>query len=199
MSGLSPRMRGNLIKPLALTARAGSIPTHAGKPIKVTLPYIPRWVYPHACGETPAEVIHRHAFEGLSPRMRGNLPSFFSPPSAVGSIPTHAGKPSIFFQPSFGRRVYPHACGETHNPNWKEFYKGGLSPRMRGNRYQGPPTALRCGSIPTHAGKPAKAERDHLCGRVYPHACGETHGVYRCRCNGQGLSPRMRGNRFILL
>ena len=70
--GLSPRMRGNQVHPLAAGLKDGSIPAHAGEPRG---PYTSRpysRVYPRACGGTGPIEASGNPVSGLSPRMRGN-------------------------------------------------------------------------------------------------------------------------------
>ncbi len=50
--GLSPLMRGNLVRAAQHLAAPGSIPTHAGKPIVASQVANRIRVYPHSCGET---------------------------------------------------------------------------------------------------------------------------------------------------
>ena len=66
---------------------------------------------------------------------------------------------------------------------------------MRGNRLAPAPLVQWHGSIPAHAGQPvsARPRRGRL--RVYPRACGATHGLPDDEREWSGLSPRMRGNR----
>ena len=52
-----------------------SIPAHAGKPFEAAVAWRSRRVYPHACGETRITLDWVRSHQGLSPRMRGNLPS----------------------------------------------------------------------------------------------------------------------------
>ena len=92
--GLSPRMRGNLEDLKQLGRDAGSIPTHAGKPQRRGQDGAGGGVYPHACGETPSPSVRQIPLWGLSPRMRGNRNSEIQPCPRMGSIPTHAGKPT---------------------------------------------------------------------------------------------------------
>ena len=188
-------MRGNLwaISPRARVS--GSIPAHAGKPTdKIICGHI-LTVYPRACGETAGGVLDRGRPGGLSPRMRGNLIQFDLATAGDGSIPAHAGKPN---QPRCAHkplRVYPRACGETLGERVIANFKGGLSPRMRGNPSAYIYRGLPLGSIPAHAGKPITC--GFFCARpgVYPRACGETLRRARLSAPVWGLSPRMRGNR----
>ena len=70
--GLSPRVRGNPLAPPVVASFAGSIPACAGEPRPLRESSINWRVYPRVCGGT----FHRNgrggAFEGLSPRVRGN-------------------------------------------------------------------------------------------------------------------------------
>ena len=77
-SGLSPRVRGNRRRRAADHRRAGSIPACAGEPPPVMALLKMRTVYPRVCGGTRQQMVHDHALEGLSPRVRGN-------PSADGT------------------------------------------------------------------------------------------------------------------
>ena len=174
--GLSPRMRGNHTLSDFVDEGTGSIPAHAGKPYSRRSPSTRSWVYPRACGETAHTLRLLTPPEGLSPRMRGNLP--FEPlrGGRPRSIPAHAGKPRGKRGRIWPTGVYPRACGETnmqkdpHSDHW------GLSPRMRGNLPQNYIDLLVSGSIPAHAGKPKFNLFDPRGKRVYPRACGETCG-----------------------
>ena len=74
-SGLSPRLRGNRVRPRGATAGAGSIPAPAGEPFVWSLAK-PAWsVYPRACGGTNVSDQGNMSVGGLSPRLRGNLDS----------------------------------------------------------------------------------------------------------------------------
>ena len=73
----------------------------------------------------------------------------------------------------------------------------GLSPRVRGNLLNVDDGVVEVGSIPASAGEP-----DVLIGReqlqeVYPRECGGTVGFSATWNTDRGLSPRVRGNRWI--
>ena len=72
MTGLSPRMRGNLGTLFASLARARSIPACAGEPLPGWPPRFHIPVYPRVCGGTLAPSRGNHRRQGLSPRVRGN-------------------------------------------------------------------------------------------------------------------------------
>ncbi len=71
-SGLSPRVRGDLLYQLSNDGPGRSIPACAGEPGPGT-PSLPRSpVYPRVCGGTHRGLTGRHDAIGLSPRVRGN-------------------------------------------------------------------------------------------------------------------------------
>ena len=154
--------------------------------------------------------------QGLSPRVRGNPPYLDMPSLYLRSIPACAGEP-------IGRgihldtdAVYPRVCGGTASCLGCHFGYRGLSPRVRGNRFntQYPKSPQR--SIPACAGEPPLPLMPCPQIRVYPRVCGEPlqqqagqnrHTVYPRVCGGTfnmiwgaagcpGLSPRVRGNRL---
>ena len=91
-------------------------------------------------------------------------------------------------------RVYPRVCGGTPFAGILSWSRGGLSPRVRGNRSRRAYQYVPQGSIPACAGEPC----DHPCNEssspVYPRVCG---GTVRGGCHQRergGLSPRVRGN-----
>ena len=72
LTGLSPRVRGNLRVARNRRLQQGSIPACAGEPC-FRLPPIPdEGVYPRVCGGTDLATPYAPVKEGLSPRVRGN-------------------------------------------------------------------------------------------------------------------------------
>ena len=113
--------------------------------------------------------------QGLSPRVRGNLPGHGNQDDGEGSIPASAGEPWTWRPPPWNRWVYPRECGGTQIPESVRIVDGRSIPASAGE---------------PHAGMSARS----ICW-VYPRECGGTltnpeHG--NCR---KGLSPRVRGNR----
>ena len=51
----------------------------------------------------------------------------------LGSIPAHAGEPSLYRLTNVNSQVYPRACGGTNSWILEIALALGLSPRMRGN------------------------------------------------------------------
>ena len=152
--GLSPRVRGNLDWRDGLETLTGSIPACAGEPVsRVNLTLQPK-VYPRVCGGTGIDVEVIDDTQGLSPRVRGNQPPLRWPAVSRRSIPACAGEPLTLLLRLPHARVYPRVCGGTACPEHESAQRGGLSPRVRGNRpYQSCPICLRR-SIPACAGEP---------------------------------------------
>ena len=196
-SGLSPRMRGNLIEAIYESYGFRSIPAHAGQP-PCNRPSPNRCaVYPRACGATCFRGRGLFLFRGLSPRMRGNRRCAISKEVSARSIPAHAGQPSRYPLRDSGSKVYPRACGATCAWRLLGARRSGLSPRMRGNHNPPVVNTNNQRSIPAHAGQPSNcplAKREFA---VYPRACGATEFRDLIARACKGLSPRMRGNHSI--
>ena len=93
MPGLSPRVRGNRTGVGAGALLSGSIPACAGEPPAAPAPAAARRVYPRMCGGTNPESGTFAKANGLSPRVRGNLPDNKLLRALRGSIPACAGEP----------------------------------------------------------------------------------------------------------
>ena len=74
----------------------------------------------------------------------------------------------------------------------------GLSPRTRGNRVSETQTADDTGSIPANAGEPSESRELAPLPRVYPRERGGTRVAIRLASPGLGLSPRTRGNHYLV-
>ena len=136
-SGLSPRVRGNLLRRAVLIR--GSIPACAGEPPGRQMHSRPRSVYPRVCGGTLRRSRKLLLLLGLSPRVRGNPLTYLIGLSSKGSIPACAGEPNEIGLP---RPVMP-----------------GLSPRVRGNRLRRTMRSHNPRSIPACAGEPHRHPR----------------------------------------
>ena len=73
----------------------------------------------------------------------------------------------------------------------------GLSPHVRGNRPETLPDPEIGGSIPARAGEPSNGLGLNDLRRVYPRTCGGTTWAGLMRMATGGLSPHVRGNRFL--
>ena len=192
--GLSPRVRGNRGLRSWRVLGKGSIPACAGEPSTTLRTIFRKKVYPRVCGGTqfmPNYVLHD---EGLSPRVRGNLPGTSLSEGRSGSIPACAGEPDRrrLRQPAV--EVYPRVCGGTAwCPACCQVSRG-LSPRVRGNPRRLRQFARRPRSIPACAGEPTSPPSRPPAGAVYPRVCGGTMPKTPAPCAWCGLSPRVRGN-----
>ena len=72
----------------------------------------------------------------------------------VGSIPARAGEPGTAGVPRGILKVYPRACGGTLMAVKRVAKIEGLSPRVRGNRYETRKVSPEKRSIPARAGEP---------------------------------------------
>ena len=193
--GLSPRVRGNPYRHPPPHIRHRSIPACAGEPVCVPgFAPSPR-VYPRVCGGTVLPMPIARMDNGLSPRVRGNPAAASPTPSQARSIPACAGEPATGNCPRRLVRVYPRVCGGTCKAQYGAAAGRGLSPRVRGNLWKcALPVNLRW-SIPACAGEPRRRGGGQRWAGVYPRVCGGTEGARRAIAGGQGLSPRVRGNR----
>ena len=196
LAGLSPRVRGNPARIPSPASRAGSIPACAGEPSGQMLYYAVSGVYPRVCGGTSNPCRFTAHIKGLSPRVRGNPTCLRRSILLAGSIPACAGEPmSRRYEPS-SVTVYPRVCGGTVLWRYLRDVGKGLSPRVRGNPGKPSFDTTATGSIPACAGEPLANRVYQLDQRVYPRVCGGTSFLPVLRPGCQGLSPRVRGNRY---
>ena len=193
-TGLSPRVRGNPPVPHAERLGVGSIPACAGEPPAV--PHHTRLdrVYPRVCGGTRAAKTLEWHYNGLSPRVRGNLHHIRVGGQLIGSIPACAGEPTRAGQPQHQHRVYPRVCGGTVASRCTSTRRRGLSPRVRGNRARALHPGSGKRSIPACAGEPRFQPCPVQSAQVYPRVCGGTGMSTFPLLRRPGLSPRVRGN-----
>ena len=194
--GLSPRVRGNPTSKRLASCGARSIPARTGEPPTSAGRAHCRWVYPRAYGGTSANRGANFSLLGLSPRVRGNHLGPKSVCNRIGSIPARTGEPLSTVFHICRTKVYPRAYGGTMTPTTTEAFSIGLSPRVRGNRLQ-PHVELQVDrSIPARTGEPERLDARSLTGQVYPRAYGGTEKLATGFFSGEGLSPRVRGNRI---
>ena len=112
-SGLSPRVRGNLLPGAHQPLRPRSIPACAGEPPPPASPPTALWVYPRVCGGTLHFGATGDTASGLSPRVRGNQFGVDLLPGFLRSIPACAGEPGIIPKVPYLGQVYPRVCGGT--------------------------------------------------------------------------------------
>ena len=116
----------------------------------------------------------------------------------IGPIPAYAGQPKITAAGFAGHGAYPRVCGATSAPIGTIAQGQGLSPRMRGNLLLLQRASGHHGPIPAYAGQPPTSRRPRTSGGAYPRVCGATGVPSGPTGAGDGLSPRMRGNRRLV-
>ena len=195
--GLSPRVRGNRVRPDGAAELDGSIPACAGEPITTTTTMTMPTVYPRVCGGTRVSQVLLRLQQGLSPRVRGNPVAVDPGVVVAGSIPACAGEPAARQRTALLFLVYPRVCGGTDTRYLMRKSGEGLSPRVRGNPKRTSPPLAMPGSIPACAGEPRVVVRPVNPPRVYPRVCGGTNSNPRWGSTDRGLSPRVRGNRGV--
>ena len=192
--GLSPPTRGNRRHLVRDRLQRRSIPAHAGEPWDGASRIWRKAVYPRPRGGTADESSTPCRMSGLSPPTRGNQVMLIGLPRFGGSIPAHAGEPTL---PSVGwraSRVYPRPRGGTTVAETALMRVEGLSPPTRGNPRL--VQSLHDGerSIPAHAGEPYPRASDLWRVSVYPRPRGGTARSPAPTRKGRGLSPPTRGN-----
>ena len=180
---LQARPAESLLQPIHLAADVPGTGLDAAVPLAEGLS--------RACRGTAMGGRLRLILDGLSPRLRGNLEWGRCDTPGGGSIPTPAGEPLPPFSARPRPRVYPRACGGTASSVLRSASASGLSPRLRGNRIN----SQRSSVYPRACGGTAGPTLSHYGGtRSIPAPAGNL----TC-CNtaspGNGLSPRLRGNR----
>ena len=197
--GLSPHTRGNHAVHGELGAAMGSIPAHAGEPLRGTWSGPKPRVYPRTRGGTDRLRVEALWNHGLSPHTRGNPRRAFRRHHALGSIPAHAGEPFRHRRPRRSTRVYPRTRGGTAVCTSVSVLPRGLSPHTRGNRATIGRDGKTTGSIPAHAGEPRSGSGISATLWVYPRTRGGTPYSIGAEVFIPGLSPHTRGNRCTLV
>ncbi len=90
-------------------------------------------------------------------------------------------------------------CGGTAKRNTSISKRNGLSPRVRGNLSFEPDCPYLHGTIPACAGEPTSYLALRSFSRDYPRVCGGTTPTSAPTFWPRGLSPRVRGNRWLWL
>ena len=95
LSGLSPRVRGNLKSYSGSDELERSIPACTGEPFLILGKPVPIQVYPRVYGGTGPVLRPKALSRGLSPRVRGNLLSGLWVMLRMRSIPACTGEPLL--------------------------------------------------------------------------------------------------------
>ena len=205
--GLSPRVRGSPPMRCACSRNKQKVYPRvcggAGK--RSSVPIFPSLyeVYPRVCGGATIRTLVNGLCVGLSPRVRGSLPSDRRlVRMALGLSPRVRGSPGRGLgRPRTSNGSIPACAGEPVGREGRTSNKSGLSPRVRGS-----PSRPRqiftfgiLGSIPACAGEPSCRHGFPPTGvaRSIPACAGSPLSRPTVKFDGLGLSPRVRGSRVI--
>ena len=198
-AGLSPRVRGNLQGRDGAARSRGPIPACAGQPRLVLRHFLVSGAYPRVCGATNLFRVRVAPAWGLSPRVRGNRDGDPDDLPLAGPIPACAGQPHLPAGARSWAWAYPRVCGATGlNPHGFVADEG-LSPRVRGNRSTMRHRLADGRPIPACAGQPSTRHACSCRAGAYPRVCGATLDSAPRESLCVGLSPRVRGNRSVVL
>ena len=197
LSGLSPHVRGNLVRAVVFQEDRGSIPACTGKPSQTDRYRGRSGVYPRMYGETLSGLSSSRKTGGLSPHVRGNPVKLIGIAADQGSIPACTGKPWRAPWRRRGSTVYPRMYGETAARTIPQRPRKGLSPHVRGNRATWTLPVRHDGSIPACTGKPRQRPGRRAGMGVYPRMYGETNHNQNAAVLVWGLSAGARAQRTI--
>ena len=133
-NGLSPPTRGSQLTGDAEILLLRSIPAHAGEPRAASTVLPPPQVYPRPRGGAEDTARHKPSTWGLSPPTRGSHAKYHSITTPYGSIPAHAGEPTLFGCVCSRATVYPRPRGGASDTNDYATGGTGLSPPTRGSQ-----------------------------------------------------------------
>ena len=171
-TGLSPRVRGKRGVCVAEARWTGSIPACAGETGGLRRIRGRWWVYPRVCGGNVISCQQAGYARGLSPRVRGKLPMREGKTPCPRSIPACAGETPTAPAIAGHAGVYPRVCGGNYSAGCVQSGQHGLSPRVRGKRFNISATGNLVGSIPACAGETGRCARAGPPEWVYPRVCG---------------------------
>ncbi len=152
--------------------------------------------YPRACGGPPGANNRAGEVRGLSPRLRGTRQSAAGGDHRPWPIPAPAGDPEALEGAKGVGKAYPRACGGPVDAALTGGPVRGLSPRLRGTRWEPRIRLTRVWPIPAPAGDPQGIGPKSTPCPAYPRACGGPLQQFGQALSGNGLSPRLRGTPF---
>ncbi len=132
--GRSPLTRGSRHLRAAPVGGRGSIPAHAGEPGGAVAPMPTTRVDPRSRGGAGFIAFGGRSSLGRSPLTRGIRRDVDHLVEAEGSIPAHAGEPTIGMYTPRVARVDPRSRGGAFGSRSSNTAPGGRSPLTRGSR-----------------------------------------------------------------
>ena len=192
--GLSPCVRGHLLRTSEARLGLRSIPVCTGSPISDSTIPSSSTVYPRVYGVTHVQLALRSRVGGLSPCVRGHRTLPASGTTILRSIPVCTGSPTELAELNSKTQVYPRVYGVTRLLSLSPRQAQGLSPCVRGHPSRKEQSGARTGSIPVCTGSPGCSPARRPPPPVYP----RVYGVTRPGCQKSsmllGLSPCVRGH-----
>ncbi len=129
-------------------------------------------VYPRVCGGNYRPIDSPTEENGLSPRVRGKLPTEALGRELMRSIPACAGETFVWRFFDTHLQVYPRVCGGNVYSPRERHRRLGLSPRVRGKRQHDDCVLADARSIPACAGETKSTMGKVSTRKVYPRVCG---------------------------
>ncbi len=168
-------------------------PARAGNRQAGRLCPLPAAVQPRACGEQSRRVPTFVGGHGSAPRVRGTAPVARRSCRRRRFSPARAGNRSRGKTRAITRPVQPRACGEQRGGEFRDYWKCGSAPRVRGTGSTGQCQTRRQRFSPARAGN--SRAHPHLGTRraVQPRACGEQPTKAAPSSSANGSAPRVRG------
>ena len=192
-AGSAPRVRGTGSFGLATELTMRFSPARAGNRQAGRLCPLPAAVQPRACGEQSRRVPTFVGGHGSAPRVRGTAPVARRSCRRRRFSPARAGNRSRGKTRAITRPVQPRACGEQRGGEFRDYWKCGSAPRVRGTGSTGQCQTRRQRFSPARAGN--SRAHPHLGTRraVQPRACGEQPTKAAPSSSANGSAPRVRG------
>ena len=156
-----------------LSPRAGLIPAHAGKTMKVAQVPVYLEAHPRSRGENSASGSSVNSRRGSSPLTRGKRSPGEAPRTRSRLIPAHAGKTVFRWYSGKLYTAHPRSRGENPHHDFPLGSARGSSPLTRGKHPGRPRCRSRHRLIPAHAGKTYKSTFGDFATWAHPRSRGE--------------------------
>ncbi len=151
-------------------------------------------VHPRSRGAADNDLTEDLANKGPSPLTRGSRPRPHRLELIPGSIPAHAGQPRRCQSTGPWPWVHPRSRGAAIEDEIRASLEQGPSPLTRGSLVDLFQVDLDAGSIPAHAGQPARAWPSRRRSRVHPRSRGAAISFAAMQADREGPSPLTRGS-----
>ena len=191
--GSSPCLRGIHLRSDLFALCGRFIPVLTGNAISKEAMFQPLSVYPRAYGECITRLKIGATTGGLSPCLRGMPTCFRLLRGKTRFIPVLTGNAHPHVEANLHNPVYPRAYGECDLSMGDGIANTGLSPCLRGMRYEINVNQEGSRFIPVLTGNAQPPPWSDNQRPVYPRAYGECSGGSPFTVVSVGLSPCLRG------